>query len=362
MKNPLENISFIEFKEDIMNKFHILENNLREEYSSKFIKVYSNFEQMELKINTISHNNNSLLDSISKQNINLEKMNKLETLGTKADQTLLTQEIQIKHVLEEITTIKKDLYKIISENLTIPGRVGPGSLFKNLTEYIVYQMDEINKLRNMMAQNKNKFDDWEKTALNIITNALFKFQTQFNNKHQQINVLIEKNKGIFNNKLLELETNIEKYQNKIDKLVKQMENEIQKVNKEKDQNIEELEKKVKEFNLKLSNITPNFNKSKKIKFKSNLKNKENNISPYFNMPNEVLINIDQNTYKSSKNLFSFDLDINTQRNGVNKELNLDEEKNNNSFIIKNVKNDFSQIYSSKNSSKRRNSFNQLLKY
>jgi len=75
MKNPSENISFIEFKEDIMKKFHILENNLREEYSSKFIKVNSNFEQMELKINTISHNNNSLFNLISKQNINLEKMN-----------------------------------------------------------------------------------------------------------------------------------------------------------------------------------------------------------------------------------------------------------------------------------------------
>ena len=128
------------------------------------------------------------------------------------------------------------------------------------------------------------------------------------------------------------------------------------MNKEKDQNIEEFEKKFKEFNLKLSNITPNFNKSKKIKFKSNLKNKENNTSPYFNMPNEVLINIDQNTYKSSKNLFPIDLDINTQRNGVNKELNLDEEKNNNSFIIKNVKNDFSQIYSSMDSVKSKNSF------
>ena len=364
MKNPPENISFIEFKEDILKKFHIFENNLKSEYASKFIKINSNFEQIELKINTIFHNNNSLLDSISKQNINLEKLNKLETLGTKADQTLLTQEIQLKHVSEEISTIKKDLYKVISENLTIPGRVGPGAVFKNLTEYLVYQMDEINKLRNMISHNKNKFDDWEKTALNIITNALFKFQTQFNNKHKQINVLIEKNKGILNNKILDLETNIEKYQNKIDKLVKQMENdiqnEIQKVSKEKAQNIEEFEKKFNEFNLKLNSITPNFNKSKKIRFKSNLKNKENNITPYFKKPNEDLINIDKNIFKSSKNLFSFDLDINTQRKGVNKELKFDEEKNNNSFIIKDIKNDFSQIYSSRNSPKRKNSFNQFI--
>ena len=340
MKNTPENISFIEFKEDIMKKMHILENNLKSEYSSKFIKINSNFEQMELKINTISHNNNSLLDSISKQNINLEKLNKLETLGTKADQTLLNQEIQIKHVLEEVSTIKKELYKIISENLTIPGRIGPGALYKNLTEYLIYQMDEFNKLRNMIIQNKNKFDDWEKTSLNIITNSLFKFQTQYNNKHKQINVLIEKNKGILNSKILDLETNIEKYQNKIDKLVKQMENEIQKVNKEKNQNIEELENKFKEYNLKLNNIT---NKNKKIRFKTNLKNKENNISPYFQMPNRDLINSGKNIYKSSKNLISFDLDINTKNQEDNNELYFDEEKNNNSFIIKNVKNDISQV-------------------
>ena len=76
--------------------------------------------------------------------------------------------------------------------------------------------------------------------------------------------------------------------------------------------------------------------------------------------NGSIINIDKNIFKSSKNLFSFDLDINTQRKGVNKELKFDEEKNNNSFIIKDIKNDFSQIYSSRNSPKRKNSFNQFI--
>ena len=90
-------------------------------------------EEIELKINTLSHNNNSLLDLISKQNINLEKINKLENLGNKADQTLLTQEIQIKNIFEEISKIKNDIYKIVSENLIIPGTVWPGSVYKNLT-------------------------------------------------------------------------------------------------------------------------------------------------------------------------------------------------------------------------------------
>ena len=77
-------------------------------------------------------------------------------------------------------------------------------------------MDEFNKLRNSVLQNKKKVDEWEKTAINIISNALFKFQSHYNNKHRQTLVLIEKNKGILNDKILDLDTNIEKYTNKID--------------------------------------------------------------------------------------------------------------------------------------------------
>ena len=133
MENSSNNFNIIEFKEDIMKKFHIQERNLKLEYNSKFTKINSNLEEIELKINTLSHNNNSLLDLISKQNINLEKINKLENLGNKADQTLLTQEIQIKNIFEEISKIKNNIYKIVSENLIIPGTVGPGSVYKNLT-------------------------------------------------------------------------------------------------------------------------------------------------------------------------------------------------------------------------------------
>ena len=126
MENSSNNFNIIEFKEDILS-------NLKLEYNSKFTIINSNLEEIELKINTLSHNNNSLLDLISKQNINLEKINKLENLGNKADQTLLTQEIQIKNIFEEISKIKNDIYKIVSENLIIPGTVGPGSVYKNLT-------------------------------------------------------------------------------------------------------------------------------------------------------------------------------------------------------------------------------------
>ena len=367
MENSSNYFNIIEFKEDIMKKFHILESNLKLEYNSKFTKINSNLEEIELKINTLSHNNNSLLDLISKQNINLEKINKLENLGNKADQTLLTQEIQIKNIFEEISKIKNDIYKIVSENLIIPGTVGPGSVYKNLTEYLIYQMDEFNKLRNSIVQNKKKVDDWEKTAINIISNALFKFQTHYNNKHRQTHILIEKNKGILTSKILGLETNIEKYQNKINKLLKQMDSEfqdgIQSMSKEKNKNIEELNKKIEELNSKLDFIAQNLNNKRKIS-SSNSNNKENNISSHFKIDDENIIVGKKNILRLCNNSGSNEFYINHQNKGnkvINKELNKDDEKNNNSFIFKNNNNDASQIYSSSmNSTKRKNSSNQFI--
>ena len=118
MKNSSNNNKdIIEFKEEIMKHFQILENNFKSEYNSKFSKINSNFDQMELKLNTLSHNNDSLLDLISKQNFNFEKLNNFQSFENKANQTLLTQEIQLKNILEEISRIKNDIHKITTENL-----------------------------------------------------------------------------------------------------------------------------------------------------------------------------------------------------------------------------------------------------
>ena len=220
MKNSSNNNKdIIEFKEEIMKHFQILENNFKSEYNSKFSKINSNFDQMELKLNTLSHNNDSLLDLISKQNFNFEKLNNFQSFENKANQTLLTQEIQLKNILEEISRIKNDIHKITTENLILSGSIGPGAVFKNLSEYLVYQMDEFNKLRIETSQNKKKVADWDKTAMNTITNTLFKFQSHYNNKHKQIYVLMEKNKSLLNNKILDLETKFERYQNKIDIII-----------------------------------------------------------------------------------------------------------------------------------------------
>ena len=366
MKNSSNNNKdIIEFKEEIMKHFQILENNFKSEYTSKFSKINSNFDQMELKLNTLSHNNDSLLDLISKQNFNFEKLNNFQSFENKANQTLLTQEIQLKNILEEISRIKNDIHKITTENLILPGSIGPGAVFKNLSEYLVYQMDEFNKLRIETSQNKKKVADWDKTAMNTITNTLFKFQSHYNNKHKQIYVLKEKNKSLLNNKILDLETKFERYQNKIDKLVKQMENEIQigieNMNKENNKNMENFENKVEEFKLKLDVLTKEFKiNNNKIKFKTNRIKKENSIPSHFQIENESLNNCNKSIIKLSKNLFPFNFDIHLPNKGISKKLNPDDEKNNNSVTNNSNNNNDFKIYSDNNSPKRKYFPNELL--
>ena len=150
---------FMEFKDEVMKKIRLVENKFLSEFNSKFSQVNSNFEKMDIKINTISQNNNSLLDLVTKQNFNFDKVNEFDIYKTKTDQSLITQKIQIKNILQEIRQIKDNFEKIVTENLIIPGSIGPGSIYKNLADYLVYQMNEFNKLRNDIEQNKKNVGD-----------------------------------------------------------------------------------------------------------------------------------------------------------------------------------------------------------
>lgn len=220
---------FMEFKDEVMKKIRLVENKFLSEFNSKFSLVNSNFEKMDIKINTISQNNNSLLDLVTKQNFNFDKVNEFDIYKTKTDQSLITHKIQIKNILQEIRQIKDNFEKIVTENLIIPGSIGPGSIYKNLADYLVYQMNEFNKLRNDIEQNKKKVGDWEKTAINIISNSLLRFQSYIDNKIKQMHVVFDKKYEVFNTKILDIETKIENFEFKIDKSVKSIQDDMQKL-------------------------------------------------------------------------------------------------------------------------------------
>jgi len=358
-----QNNEFMEFKDEVMKKIRLVENKFLSEFNSKFSQVNSTFEKMDLKINTISQNNNSLLDLVTKQNFNFDKVNEFDIYKTKTDQSLITQKIQIKNILQEIRKMKDNYEKIVTENLIIPGSIGPGSIYKNLADYLVYQMNEFNKLRNDIEQNKKKVGDWEKTAINIISNSLLRFQSYIDNKIKQMHVVFDKKYEVFNTKILDIVTQIEKFEFKVDKSVKSIQDDMQKITKVSKTNKENTNKKFEEINQKIDSLFQDFENFKKIKFQSLMKNKDSNLETINSVSgkNNKFFHSNKNIFTLNKNsgLSGFMSQIQEKNNSNNMSNKDDDQKNSSSINNNNNNNDFSQLLSDVGSPMRKNSSSQF---
>ena len=365
MECPSHNSDLIEFKEEILKKLRSIENKFSSEFNSKLSVINTTFDKMDIKINTISQNNNSLIDLVSKQNFNFEKINQFDLFKSKIEQTLLNDKIQFKNVFQEISQMKDNYKKIVTENLIIPGCIGPGCVYKTLGDYLVYNMEEFNKLRNQTEQNKKKVSEWEKTIISMISNALSRFQIYTDNKNKETFILMEKKFETINNKILDLNEQFEKNQIEIDKLVKQIQNDIQNIVEQNKANIEIREKKLEEFEQKINSFALNFDTVKKSKLKTFIKIKENNIDFINNN------NTNNQLYKTNKNILKLKNDANNKLSNNKIQIipqksksifvpNKNDEHKNSSIINNDNNDNFSQIFSNCGSPKRKNSFTHFI--
>ena len=338
LSTQIQNNDFVQFKEEIYRKLRLLENKFSSDFNSKISNVNSNFDKLDLKIKVNSQNINSLLDMVSKQNFDFQKINQFEDFKNKIDETFASQQVQYKSLLHEISNMKDKYDTIIEKNLFVPGFIGPGAIYKSLSDYLIIQMEEFNKIRNQSEQNKKKVNDWEKNVLSIISKSLFRFQTFINNKNKQMVVDFEKRYDIYNTKILAVETELEKYQFKIDKILKNFENEINEIiQKSKDDN-ENIENKFIEIEQKINSLIADFESFKNL-----------NIKEFHQISADKNTTSDNNIYFMKKK-FGEIKDKNKSLNAINRD---DEHKN------RSINNHHSQIIYNLGSPNRKTSYTQL---
>ena len=74
MKTNIVMSDFISFKNEIMKELRLLETKFISDFNSKYSTINSGFEKLDSRINILSQNNNALLELITKQNINYDKI------------------------------------------------------------------------------------------------------------------------------------------------------------------------------------------------------------------------------------------------------------------------------------------------
>ena len=302
MQVPSFMSDLIEFKDEIFKKIRLLEKKLMDEIKTKYAQLNENNQKLDNKISFINDNTDSLLDFVTSQKLNIEKVEELEISKNKAEQNISMHDIKLKNLALEINKMKSKYDKIFEESLQVPGYVGPACQFKNISEYIQNNILEFSKLKNdrdqMKVENievKNRLDNILKSTLNLIDSTILRCQNYTDNKHENM-------KNILNNKLVEVSEKNMELRAQISKNELQNERQIEKVNSDIEklsliknelatligQNIEEINDKIKILNedlnsLKIKNemLVKEKEREKESKLKSKKIDKDNSKENIF---------------------------------------------------------------------------------
>jgi hypothetical protein len=354
------NTDLMQFKDEMLKYLRELEKKI-------MIKINKNKSEISTDINTINDsiklmkdNNNSLIESMAEQQVNIDKFSDIERSLKKINSTLTHHENRIDDSVSEITYIRNRCEKSINETLSVPGIIGKNCKYFNFNDYINNSIKELTQLKTEKDWNKKEFKEL-KLKLNQGLKNLSNLIDCFNNRAKmytdntkkniielmetKINELSEKNVEIMS-KICKIDTDTEeklkKFEENIEELNKTKDDKFQviedklltinnsfeemnknistlkdnldsiKVNEEKNKNeINELKNLFKEFCNKRTNITNKWsNDNLKVYQKDNYLT--SNITKY-----QKSIKF-RDTYASSKNNYFFSHDyFNTNNNNNN---------------------------------------------
>ena len=308
----------IAFKDEIFKKIRMLEKKVMDEIKVKYIQLNENNQKLDSKITFINDNTDSLLEFVTTQKLNIEKVEELELSKNKVEQNINIHDLKLKSLELEINKMKIKYDKIYEESLQVPGYIGPGCQFKNLSEYILNNIAEFGKFKNdrdqMKIENvevKNRLDNILKSTLNLIDSTIVRCQNYSDNKHENM-------KNILNNKLIEiseknmeLRTQISKNELENQKQIEKLKIDVEKLSIVKNeietyigQNIEEINDKIKILSddinlLKIQKEEEEREKEKEKELKKKSKKIDNNNIDNSN-ENIFINNAKKSNYKLQK--------------------------------------------------------------
>ena len=224
------------FKEEILKSLREFETKLTTKVEDKESALNSDYRNFISKINNLMDNNKEMISKMVSQQLKLDKISELENFKNKVDSMLITHEIRIKNSLDEIEKMKTRYDKILSENLYVPGFVGTSCQYRNLSEYINFNIGDVSRLRNEKDQIKReikdikgKFEGIMKSMINMNDSTVKLCNKYADSKQNQFEIVLENAKFELNQKSLDMRVMTQKFQNDIGEKVKEIRDDVDKV-------------------------------------------------------------------------------------------------------------------------------------
>ena len=342
---------FTIYKNDELNKFkdEILQYFKEKEISySKKINFYqselqTSFKKNEQLTKLLTSNYKEIITSQAIINSRLDKLNSYETFCSKTNDNLMSHEIHINNLENDLSKAMQKYDQIYIENNTLPGFIGRCAKYKNCQLFFSDIINELQKLNNFKEKTIMDFKTFREKLETVVKNFNTLIKNNNESQTKYINNLNQKNINDFKNlledtnqKISEIRIVNSKYV--VDLLNKTLEikDQILSIEKLKNEILEEYNKKVENFEITTNNLKNEFNKFKNeyqiirkkfleladfikdVRFRKNLGGdiiNKNDIKNIIKQIKEKNINSPNNSIQLLKNISVIEnLDFNTNIN------------------------------------------------
>ena len=213
----MNNIDLTHLEEQILDYLKESESNMLKLIESKNSEIVQNVNKLELKFNELSEKDEEIKEALVYSKIFKEKITEIETFRNKADDILISHELRIKDNIKDIFFLKDKYEKIISENLLVPGYIGNSCKFKNLSDFLVYNIIELNKVKTEkddrkkeIKELKNKNENLMKSMISLNDGSIEQCKIFTNNIQKDIINYIDNKLKDYEKKFFDIKTEIYK--------------------------------------------------------------------------------------------------------------------------------------------------------
>ena len=336
----------IQFKDEIFKTIRLLENKLTKDITDKYAQINLIFESYNNRLNVISGNNDSLLEILASQKLNLTKMNDIERINNKIENSQMTHDMKIKQIFFDIEKLKEKYDKIINDNFLVTGYIGPGCQYKTMSEYILNNILEVSKLKNDKEKTrmeystiKTKLDNILKSNITLIDTGLARCQKYTDRKFNDIKNILENKFVEINDKNNDLKALIDKNESDNGKIIENLTLDLTNLQKVKEEFILVTQNKIEEINIKIDNMKQDIKSLKALrKEKHYLTTKKNSkINDPLKFSEKNLNNVMNNNNNNNNNNINKNEENNiikeNLKENINKSKSIVNEEEKNSFII-----------------------------
>lgn len=247
------------FKEEILSYLRQRDSYFIEKINNLNYKSDINSKKIEQISETLGNKFNSILSKQVEMATKIEKLEPYDTFMKKANDKLISQEIKINNIKEDMVKNIQKYDKIYLDNLIVPGYIGKGTKYANCKLFFLDVIKDLDRLNTFKEKNILDLDSYKEKLESIIktfqiivdnyNNSQIQYITQLNGQTNKniLDILDEKLKNLrmensyFSTDLLKKTNELNEIYDKV-KLIK--ENILEEFNNA----LEEYNKKIEEAN------------------------------------------------------------------------------------------------------------------